>query len=220
MTHSQSGNARGPRWLEELAVPDDLDRTSELISQAQRGDEWAQDRLFKRVQPMLERIIRRKLGADPRALAETQDCLNEGLLDLCRQLPRLESPSTADFMRVAVKVVSNKVRDLAKAARRDKRDVRREQAIESGPETGGGMQVAARDPSPTSLVRANELEERIDGLLRTFDPQDRDLILLRKEHGFTNEELAELLGLSKDAARMRLTRAIKRLADLLGEDAS
>jgi len=220
MTISREGDREDPRWLEEYAEPDDLDQTAEIISQAQRGDEWAQQRLFNRIQPVLERIIRRNLGADARALAETQDCLNEVLMDLCRQLPKLDNPSIADLMRVAIRVVSNNARDIGKAARRGVRDVRRKQSIDSAPATGGGMQIAAPDPSPTSLVRAHELEERIEEFLRTFDPIDRDLILMRKEHGCTNEDLGELLGITKDAARMRLTRAVRRLAGLLGEDAS
>lgn len=44
-----------------------------------------------------------------------------------------------------------------------------------------------------------------------LDPQDAASLLLHELHGYTSTEIAESLGISADAVRKRLSRAIKAL---------
>ena len=47
--------------------------------------------------------------------------------------------------------------------------------------------------------------------LAQLDPQDAASLLLHELHGYTSTEIAESLGISADAVRKRLSRAIKAL---------
>jgi RNA polymerase sigma factor (sigma-70 family) len=53
--------------------------------------------------------------------------------------------------------------------------------------------------------------EALRAALAQLDPQDAASLLLHELHGYTSVEIAESLGISADAVRQRLSRAIKAL---------
>ena len=57
-----------------------------------------------------------------------------------------------------------------------------------------------------------EALERFERALEVLKEADRQVIVMRVELGFDNDEIARELGKSPDAARMALTRALTRLA--------
>ena len=63
---------------------------------------------------------------------------------------------------------------------------------------------------------AQDLAHRIDASLRRLKPEDRECVLLHVGEGLPYEEVASLLGLGEDAARMRTSRALDRLRRMLG----
>lgn len=70
----------------------------------------------------------------------------------------------------------------------------------------------------TSPSRAALREERIEELreaLEQMDPIDREVLVLRHLEEFSNNEVAEILGLEKSAASKRYVRALKRLKDVM-----
>ena len=208
-------------FLETLPLVDaGRDFITLLIRRAKTGDEQAQRQLFERLRSRFERTIHSQLGPVARAgLAETGSILSELWLDLCKRLPLLQGDSVDDVMAVATVVVRNRIRDAAKVARRQKRDHRRQQPLaQTGSSSPGGVRVSSPDPSPTQEARARELEVRIGRLLERLDPQDRELIRLRREEDATPAQLAASLGIdSGNAARMRLNRALKRLSEWLAQ---
>ncbi|MGH9175089.1 MAG: RNA polymerase sigma factor [Vicinamibacterales bacterium] len=58
----------------------------------------------------------------------------------------------------------------------------------------------------------------VQRLLAGLSERDRELVLLRYSAGLTSTEIAETLGISSGAARVRLTRVLQRLAAELGDD--
>jgi len=199
-----------------------LEETSNLIARARQGQPEAFEQLTQRLRPTLERLARRALGPDARSLAQTDDVLNASLYDLGRQLPRLAHDSTRDIVAIAARVVENKARDAAKAARRDKRDVRRNRPlVQTGDDSiAGGVRVCSPSPRPDEELEARELEERLLRALDQLELLDRELIRLRRELGLPASEIATLLGITEDAARVRVGRVLKRLAGVLGEGPS
>jgi RNA polymerase sigma factor (sigma-70 family) len=69
---------------------------------------------------------------------------------------------------------------------------------------------AVDDPAAAVAVR--------DVLERHCDPDERMLLVLRYVHGLDSDELAVVFGCTAAAARQRLSRACRRLAQLLDED--
>jgi RNA polymerase sigma-70 factor (ECF subfamily) len=53
--------------------------------------------------------------------------------------------------------------------------------------------------------------EALRAALAQLDPQDAASLLLHELHGYTSAEIGETLGISADATRKRLSRAIKAL---------
>jgi len=80
------------------------------------------------------------------------------------------------------------------------------------------LQRALRRLSPTQGGDANtsadgELLHVRDLLERHLSPDDRTLVVLRYLHGFSAEELAEIVGRSPAAVRQRLSRARSKLVE-------
>jgi RNA polymerase sigma factor (sigma-70 family) len=71
--------------------------------------------------------------------------------------------------------------------------------------------------SPLEELILKERSERYLTALRSLRPEDRLAIIFRLEHRRSFEVIAEKLGKSTpDAARMAVSRALKRLAEALG----
>ena len=71
--------------------------------------------------------------------------------------------------------------------------------------------------SPSGAAARAEEQERLRELLDGMKPVDREVLVLRHFEQLTNDETAEVLGLSRAGASLRYTRAAKRLGELFGE---
>ena len=69
--------------------------------------------------------------------------------------------------------------------------------------------------SPTLAVQRAELQLRVQDVLNDLDPIDREILTLRHFEELSNDETAQILGISKTAASNRYVRALKRLKDAL-----
>lgn len=71
--------------------------------------------------------------------------------------------------------------------------------------------------SPSQAAIRHELQDRLRALLDGMDPLDREVLALRHFEELGNNEVADILGITKDAASKRHIRALRRLKDLLAE---
>jgi RNA polymerase sigma-70 factor (ECF subfamily) len=60
-----------------------------------------------------------------------------------------------------------------------------------------------------------ELQLKVQEALNSMDPMDREVLTLRNFEMLSNEETAQVLGLTKAATSSRHIRALKRLKDIL-----
>ena len=76
-----------------------------------------------------------------------------------------------------------------------------------------------RDPelTPAAAAIRQELERRFLAALDALEAEDRAVLILRYFEQLSNQEAAQVLGLSEPAAGMRHLRAIRRLRALLAE---
>jgi RNA polymerase sigma factor (sigma-70 family) len=68
-------------------------------------------------------------------------------------------------------------------------------------------------PSPLDRALAQERDARYRAALARVSPQDRELIVAHVELDYTHEQLGCMTGRSRNAARMALERAVRRLAE-------
>lgn len=88
---------------------------------------------------------------------------------------------------------------------------RREQRLEPGADPG---QLAAHSPSPADHAGECELLEKLYAAIHALPDFDRALILLSLD-GLAYREIAEVTGLTENHVGVALTRARKRLAELM-----
>jgi RNA polymerase sigma-70 factor (ECF subfamily) len=69
--------------------------------------------------------------------------------------------------------------------------------------------------SPTRAARRAEMQLKLQELLNTMEPLDREVLALRHFEEMSNGEVAQVLGLSKTAASNRYIRALGRLKEML-----
>lgn len=175
--------------------------TMRLFERARSGDEQALEQLFARCLPALKRWASGRLPRHARDLAETQDLVQETLIQTFKRLQAIEPRGAGTFQAYLRQAVMNRIRDeLRKTGRR---------GVPAELDTA----IPAADPSPLERAIGADAVERYEGALAGLSVQDREAIILRVELGFTYEEIAEALGKpTPGAARKTVERAVVRLA--------
>jgi RNA polymerase sigma-70 factor (ECF subfamily) len=187
-----------------LARSGTLDSTLQLIERARAGDQEALDRLMARHMTPLRRWARGRLPHWARDIADTQDLVQDALLQTFRRIGALDVRGPGSLLAYLRQAVLNRVRDeLRKKGRRpDSTDL-----DEGDPDPG-------RSPLEEAIGR--ESLERYELALAKLTPLEQEAIVGRVEMGYSYDELAEILGKpGADAARKATRRALIRLAEHL-----
>lgn len=179
-----------------------VDSTVDLLARAREGDQAAVERLFARYLRPLQRFARGRLPGWARDMAETDDIVQDALLQTFKQIERFESRHPGALQAYLRQAVLNRVRDeLRRKAR--------------GPEKVE-VEVAELEQRGSFLEQTMGRERLVayEQALARLRPEEREAVVGRLEMGFSYEELA--LALEKptaDAARKAAQRALVRLAE-------
>ena len=180
----------------------DPETTIRLLERARAGDRQALDALFARCLPRLRRWASGRLPRWARDLADTQDLVQEAVLQTFKRIDEFEARREGALQAYLRAAVLNRIRDELRRHGRK----------------AGIMEVDSKvpDESPSPLEEAigSETTERYERALARLKPEDREAIVARVEMGYASyEALAEALGKpSPDAARKAAQRALIRLA--------
>ena len=176
--------------------------TVELLDRARRGDASALERLLDRCMPPLCRWAHGRLPGPLRGAHETVDLVQNAMMATLARLDGFEVRHQGALQAYLRTAVLNQIRDLA-------RQQQHRPAI-----TGLTDALAAHEPSPLELAIGAENIARYETAVERLSPPDQEAIVGRLELQYSYEELAVVLGKpSADAARMAVTRALKRLAE-------
>lgn len=182
--------------------------TVTLVAQAQQGDQAALDALFTCHAATLRRWARGRLPRWARDLADTDDLVQEALLQTFKRIGNFEARGVGSLHAYLRQAVLNRIRDeLRRRVRRpDLTD------LDTGNADGG--------PSPLEHAIGRDAIERYGRALARLKPEDQKAIIARVEMGYSYQELAESLGKpSAGAARQAVQRAVRRLVEGMGYDA-
>jgi RNA polymerase sigma factor (sigma-70 family) len=179
--------------------------TSELLSLAKAGDARALDSLMARYLPRLRRWASGRLPMRARSLFDTGDLVQETLLKTFERLDHIEVRGPGGFQAYVRAAVLNRMRDEVRWADRRRGSEEVTEALED------------HGPSPLDMAIGADVVARYEKALASLDEEDRMLLHLRIELDYDLGEIATHTGrATKDAARMAVTRALKRLADAMG----
>jgi RNA polymerase sigma-70 factor, ECF subfamily len=181
--------------------------TQVLLQRARDGDPAARDLLLARYAPRLQRWASGRLPLYARSLLDTMDLVQETLLRVMEGLNRVEVRGPGGFQAYVRQAVLNRIRDEVRWATRRQGQ--------------GELPEDLRDPGPSPLEAAigSDVLARYERALANLEPEERELLHLRLELDFSHDQIAALTGRpSRDAVRMAIQRALRRLAEAMGHD--
>lgn len=179
----------------------DLESTFQLIERARAGDQEALERLFSRHLKPLQRWASGRLPKWARGLAETDDLIQDTLLQTFKGINNFEPRGVGALQAYLRQAVLNRIRNELR------RRGRQPDAIDLD-----DIQIDSAD-SPLEHAIGREAVERYEQALARLRPEEREAIIGRVEMGYSYEELAEALDKpTPDAARKAAQRALIRLA--------
>ncbi len=180
-----------------------------------QGDHDALQRLIHDHLPWIETHVRKKLTPLVRLDGDTQDFVQEALLDVLRDGPRFVVGNTAGFRALLARIVENNLLDRVRYMQRGQRDRRRQRALPS--DSVLMLDAPARSiTAPSVQAERNERDAWMRLALELLDPDDREVIRLRDWEGLTFPEVGARMGSTEEGARKRYRRALPRLAQKLG----
>jgi len=183
----------------------EFDSTFDVLARARKGDAAAARVLIERLLGPLRRWARGRLPYYARSGANTEDVVQDAVVRALARVEQFEHRTVDGMQSYLREAVRNRIRD-------EVRRVTRRGVGEELPDT-----LTDTGYSPLETLILKERSERYLAALRTLKPNERMAIIFRLEHRHSFEEIAVKLGkASPDAARMAVSRAVKRLAEAIG----
>jgi RNA polymerase sigma-70 factor (ECF subfamily) len=197
-----------------VAEPD----TEELLRRVAGGDAAARGSLLHRHRHRLTRMIAVRLDRRLAARLDPSDVVQETLTEADRRLDAYLKKRPLPFYpwlrQIAADRLADKHRRHIGAARRT---VRRERLPDES-ERALADELLDRAAGPSEAARRAELQRRVRSALGSLSSDDRNVLMLRHLEQLPVREVAEILGVSEAAAKVRHLRAIQRLRSILSAD--
>lgn len=184
------------------------------LQRARDGDAEALRALVTDHLPWIEAHVRRRLTPGARAAGDTQDFVQEAMLEALRDGPRFSVDNAAAFRALLARIVENNIVDRVRWLQRGCRDQRKQRALPSDSVLHLDAPVRSITEPPDRADR-NEQQAWLRLALELLEPDDREVIRLRDWDGLSFPDLGARIGISEEAARKRYLRALPRLAQKL-----
>ncbi len=192
-----------------------------LLERLKAGDRRALAELFQRHRDRLRRIVELRMDARLHGRIDASDVLQDGFLDMTKQLEGyLSAPRLPVFLWLR-RIVSDR---LAMYHRRHlgtgMRDAGREVSLYRDPlpqpsSAALASMLMGRLTSPSNAaIRAEQLLQ-VQEAINSLDPIDREVVALRHFEDLTRAETAVVLGITEEAGAKRYIRAIKKLKTIM-----
>lgn len=180
---------------------------NQLIGQAVGGCPKAQEELAQKLLPDAKRFARYKTGKRLQQYFSFEDIYQEAFGLVFKAIPELPSEVTLKFIRGRLFLSIESI--VAKSARKvDKLSVgfAHNRSIELG-------NISKEEMTETGSVTRSDQVEYLHNLLNNLTPKYREVVS-RKLSGASFGEIGLQMGISKEAARKRFERVVKKLTNL------
>jgi RNA polymerase sigma-70 factor (ECF subfamily) len=184
-----------------------------LLALAQAGSNEAFDRLVELHQDRIYGLLLRLTGS----VEEAEDLAQECFLRACRALNQFQGG--AAFYTWLYRIALNLVRSGRRAGQKRREKEIPIAALAAGsdryeePGTAAeGIELAAVQSGPEELAERQEMVRNVQQALDELSVEHREVVVLRDVEGLDYEEIAALVGASREAVKSRLHRARGELA--------
>jgi RNA polymerase sigma-70 factor (ECF subfamily) len=205
------------------ALVHDSEEMNQLIAQAARGEQQAAGALFARFHDRLLKMIRLRMDRRLKGRVDSEDILQEAYLDAAQRLRDYAARPPMSFFLWLRFLAGQKLIDAQRHHLGvEKRNADLEVSLYRGPmpeATSASLaaQLLGRLTSPSGAAIRAETQLKVQEILNGMDPIDREVLALRHFEHLSNNEVAELLSLTKAAASKRYIAALKRLKAILAD---
>jgi len=203
------------------SMPSESPEIDDLLRQAADGDQAALAALFDRYRKRLRQMVRLRLDRRLRGRVDPSDVLQEAYLDMAQQLPGyFEQEDMSFFLWLRLVTGQRMMRMHRQHLGAAMRDAGREVSLYKGalPQATSvslAAQLLGRFTSVTQAAVRAEMQVKLQEAVNSMDAMDREIITRRHFGELSNNEAAEVIGLSKAAASNRYIRALARLQGIL-----
>jgi RNA polymerase sigma-70 factor, ECF subfamily len=194
----------------------------ELLRRALEGEEPALAALFDGYRERLRRMIRLRLDRRLSGRVDSSDVLQEAYLDMRKRIAEYaRNPAAMPFHLWLRLVTGQRLTDIHRFHLGSQmRDAGQEVSLHRGPfpqanSVSLAAQLLGKMTSASKAAIRAEHKLIVQEALNAMDPIDREVLALRHFEHLSNDETAQVLGLSKSAASNRYIRALKRLKEIL-----
>ncbi len=183
---------------------------SALIARLQAKDADAYAELVRAQGPRMLAVARRLLRSDD----DAADAVQEAFISAFRAIGNFEGGAKLSTWLHRI-VVNASLMRLRNRSRRP--EVSIDELLPKFVDDGGHIDEPRewRSPEPLDALERRETRERVRGLIDRLPTDYRTVLLLRDIEGLDTKETAELLGVTPNAAKIRLHRARLALRTLL-----
>jgi RNA polymerase sigma-70 factor (ECF subfamily) len=180
--------------------------TRELIERAKRSDHASWRELLRRFGPTLTVAVHGRIPTSLRGRFDTNDVVQSAVVNLLGSLRNFEYEDDEKFKSWLRGLARSKLLDRIRSHSRHCRTPSRESR-------DGGTEGFASDGdrTPSEIVGDAELHALTLEELTQLDPLDRDLVWLRLFEEREWRDVAETLGLTRDAAKKRYARILSKV---------
>jgi RNA polymerase sigma-70 factor (ECF subfamily) len=179
----------------------------ELVGRCQQGDERAFEELVHKYQQIVFNVIYHNIGYR----ADVEDVAQKVFSKIYFSLPKFDNkrPFFPWIYRIAV----NQCYDELRRARRRKYRTFTELSLEDTEAID--KLINQHEPPPLSAEDNREMYALLHKMLDQIPAQQKKALVLRDLEDVPYEKMAEILGCSEQAARLKVFRARARLRDLM-----
>ena len=189
----------------------------EAFNDISRSDGF--DHELDRYRSYLLLLARMQLDARPRLKLDASDIVQQTLLEAHAKRDQFQGHKEA-FAAWLRKSLANNIRDSLRRARRQRRDVTREQSLEAALDQSSERVAACLAADQTSLtgrVIRNENLLRLSHAILALPELQRDAVVLHHLQGWKLADVAQHLKKTEAAVAGLLHRGLRRLREIMRE---
>jgi len=170
------------------------------VLEAQQGNEASFEVLFNVFFDPITRYVSKKVNNE-----NVEDIVGEIFLKIIENLQKYKQTSEARFSSWIFRIARNTIIDFYRK--------KQLQIVSTTPDEEQEFQILDESPTPDITTNQTLNNEKINQFLKDLPEKQKEIIELKYQEGFSNEEIANITGYSEGNIRIIHMRAIKTLKE-------